>query len=182
MTRLQALASGHDVDLSSSSSTSDNSFNSLIVPAVPVTPSRVPPRPLTPRPITPPQRSPGNRVVFPHSYHHGDGDNEDEWLHPIVGRHCRRSWLRRDSPPVPTISPPATSTTSDVAEPTDEDDEFYEQIQQALALSMADYQPDSMVEPQPENNNGHTAADSDDYDGECYLGPWLVFRAGGWLL
>jgi len=164
LTRLQALASGHDVDLSSSSSASDNSFNSLLVPAVavPVTPSRAPPRPLTPRPITPPQRSPGSRVVF----QRGDGDIEDEWLHPIVGRHRRRSWLRRDSPPVPTISPPATSTTSDVAEPTDEDDEFYEQIQQALALSMADYQPDSMVEPQPENNNSHTATDSDDYDGE----------------
>jgi len=161
LTRLQALSSGHD--LSSSSSASDSSFNSLVVPAVPVTPSRVPPQSSTLRPITPPQQhSSGNRVVFPPGNHRGDEDNEDEWLHPIVCRHHRRSWLRRDSPPVPTISPPATSTTSDVADPTDDDDEFYEQIQQALALSMADYEPDSIVEALPE----HTATSSDDYDGE----------------
>ena len=161
MTRLQALASGHDLDLSSSSSASDNSFNSLLVPA-PVTPSRVLPRPVTPRPISPHQQcSPGNRVVFPPAYHCGDeDDDDDEWLHPIVGRHHRRSWLRRNSPPVPTISPPATSTTSQVADPTEDDDEFYEQIQQALALSMTDHQQVEL--PQPEDN-GH----SDNYDGGC---------------
>ena len=160
LSRLQALASGHDLDVSSSSSSeSDNSFNSLLVPAEPVTASRVPPRPLTPRPVTQPQHS---RVVF--SRHHDDDDVDDQWLHPIVGGHRRRSWLRRDSPPVPTISPPATITSSQVVEPTEEDDQFYEQIQRALTLSMSDQQPSVQL---PDNGGHHGDNDSTDSDGKC---------------
>lgn len=141
----------HIHSLAGSSSSSTDSIPSINSPPVPTTPSLSSPQLLA----TPPS---SNRVVYPPPFFvpPGSHDNEDYGDERVPFNAPRRSRRRRDSPALlPTVNIPATMLDNhpslpNPAEPhNNNDDEFYEQLEQALALSLLENNPpDNQQSPQ----------------------------------
>lgn len=141
----------HIHSLAGSSSSSTDSIPSINSPPVPTTPSLSSPQLLA----TPPS---SNRVVYPPPFFvpPGSHDNEDCGDERVPFNAPRRSRRRRDSPALlPTVNIPATMLDNhpslpNPAEPhNNNDDEFYEQLEQALALSLLENNPpDNQQSPQ----------------------------------
>lgn len=144
----------HIHNLAGSPSSSSDSLPSLNSPQSLATPSLRSPQLLA----TPP---PSNRVVYPPPFflppgRHDNDDHRDERVPFNAPRQSRR---RQDSPALldlPTVNFPAAMLPNHPTVPqppaedeNNNDDEFYEQLEQALALSLIENNPpDNQPSPQ----------------------------------
>ena len=150
----------HIHSLAGSASSSSDSIPSITSPLSVATPSLRSPQLLA----TPP---PSNRVVYPPPFFVPPGrhDNEDHGDERIPFNAPRQSRRRRDSPALlelPTVNFPAPALDhqptlhNPAAQAENNDDEFYEQLEQALALSLIENNPpDNRHSPQPLSPRQH---------------------------